>query len=580
MEPDFSKIPDPAAQAANLNAAVAHNAAGMALRGEHKPEAALAAFDAALLRFEHPLFHSNRAAVLEELDRLVEALAAADLAVLLQPDLAPAHNTRGMVLRKLGRLEEARAAHTKVLQLEPNLAEAYHHRALVHAALKQSREALADFNKAYLLNPALAYLAGARLHHKMMLCDWRAFDADLADLTHRIQRGEAASPSFPLLALCDDPVLHRKAAEQWAQKWAGKAAGVPRPAGGKIKVGYFSMDFREHAVAHLMADVFAAHDRSAFEVHAFSYGPDALRQHFDHFHDVRTRSDVEIAAAAREVGLDVAVDLAGYTGESRSGIFAARAAPVQIAFLGYPGTLGAPFIDYVIADAVTIPAYAQPHYSERPLQIPCFQPPGPPPSPLTTPSRESLGLPKDAVVFCCFNRVYKITPDMFASWMRILDRVPRGVLWLSVDDPAAQDNLRTEARTHGIDPARLIFAGRLASMHEHLARQRAADLFLDTFPYGAHTTAADALKEGLPVLSLPGRSFASRVGFSVLQALMLPELVATSPDEYERIAVALAHDTARLASLRARLMQNAPGHFDTARFTRSLEDAFREALRL
>ncbi len=424
----------------------------------------------------------------------------------------------------------------------------------------------------------------------MLACDWRTFEADLADVTNRIRRGEAASVSFPLLALCDDPALHRRAAERAASRWTWAWASVPplaRPApGGKIRLGYFSMDFRAHAVAHLMADVFAAHDRSAFEVHAFSYGPDTgdgmrkrLEQVFDHFYDLRAHSDTEIAALARAQNIDIAVDLAGYTGDARTGIFAACTAPVQIQFLGYPGTLGAPFIDAVIADAVTIPPQAEGDYAEKVLRLPCFQPPGPRASVAPTPSRAALGLPEDAFVFCCFNRAYKITPAMFSSWMRVLDQVPRGVLWLSLSDPVAQDNLRLEARSHGINPARLIFAGRIAAMDEHLARQRAADLFLDTFPYGAHTTAADALKEGLPVLTLAGRSFASRVGASVLNALGLAALVTSSSEDYERAAVTLAHDPARLAALRARLTQNAPGHFDTARFTRSLEDAFREALR-
>ncbi len=581
LQPDFSNIPDPAQQAVNFNAAAASNAAGLELRAAHNLEAALAAFDAALSRFEHPLFHSNRATVLIELGRHVEALAAADLTLLLQPGLAPAHNARGLALRKLGRLDEALAAHTEALRFEPRLAEAHHARAVVLIDLKRMEDALIAFDKARLLNPALAYLAGARLHHKMLLCDWQSFDADAADITHRIQRGEPASPSFPLLSVCDDPTLHRQAAALWARKFPASPPLPRRPPAGKIRIGYFSMDFREHAVAHLMADVFAAHDRKTFEVHAFSYGPDTgLRGRFDHFHDARALSDSEIAERARAQNLDIAVDLAGYTGEARSGIFAARAAPVQIAFLGYPGTLAAPFIDYVIADGVTFPPSAQSHYSERPLQIPCFQPPGPKPSPLPTPSRADLGLPADAFVFCCFNRAYKITPDMFAGWMRILDRVPRGVLWLSIEEPLAQENLRREARQRGLDPARLIFAPRVASMHEHLARLRAADLFLDTFPYGAHTTAADALKEGLPLLTMAGRSFAARVGWSLLQSLILPELITSSPEDYERVAVTLAHDPARLKALRDRLKQNAPGHFDTARFTRSLEDAYRAALSL
>jgi predicted O-linked N-acetylglucosamine transferase (SPINDLY family) len=353
----------------------------------------------------------------------------------------------------------------------------------------------------------------------------------------------------------------------------------------KIKVGYFSADFHEHATAWLMADLFEQHDRERFEWHAFSFGPslnDAMRQRlvkgFDHFHAVESLSDDEVVAMAHRLGIDVAVDLKGYTKDSRPGIFARRVAPVQVNYLGYPGSMGMPYMDYVLADRVVIPDGAFDHYSEQVVRLPqCYQPND---SKRTRPKlvlgRAAFGLPEDAFVFCSFNNNYKITPEQFALWVTILKRVPNSVLWLYVAHPDAVNNLREAARQADIAPERLLFATKVA--HEsHVLRYACADLFLDTFPYNAHTTASDALSMGLPLVTRQGRSFASRVAASLLHACDLPELITESPEDYVELAVQLATQPDRLKAYRQHLVTHRDSLklFDTASLARAIERALR-----
>jgi predicted O-linked N-acetylglucosamine transferase (SPINDLY family) len=356
----------------------------------------------------------------------------------------------------------------------------------------------------------------------------------------------------------------------------------------RLRVGYFSGDFREHPVAVLMAQVLEAHDRSKIEVTAFSYGPpvqDAMRKRlasaFDRFEDIRGRSDQDVAQLARRLEIDVAVDLAGYTGGSPSGVFARRAAPIQINYLGYPGTMGAEYMDYLIGDRTVIPPEQRVHYDEKIIYLPHSYLPHDSTRVIAEPgrTRAEWGLPAKGFVFCSFNSSYKIMPDVFDGWMRILGRVPGSVLWLSRHNPVVTGNLQREAARRSIDEKRLIFADRVPSMADHLARHRAADLFLDTLPYNAHTTAIDALWAGLPVLTRVGESFAGRVAASLLQSIGLPELITTAPEQYEELAVQLAENPQRLLQVRQRLENNrlTTPLFDTRSFTRDLERAYRAA---
>jgi predicted O-linked N-acetylglucosamine transferase (SPINDLY family) len=351
----------------------------------------------------------------------------------------------------------------------------------------------------------------------------------------------------------------------------------------RIRVGYFSADFHNHATSYLIAELLEEHDKTRFEVFGMSFGPDSkddMRQRVaaacEHFIDLRDRTDNEVAALARELQIDIAVDLKGYTLDSRTGIFAQRAAPVQVNYLGYPGTMGAPYIDYLIADKILIPDGQRAHYTEKIVCLPdCYQPNDRRRRIAESmPSRAEHGLP-NGFVFCCFNNSYKITPPVFDRWMHILTQIDGSVLWLLEDTPSVKFNLRRAAQARNVDPDRLVFAA-WRTLPEHLARYRLADLFLDTLPYNAHTTASDALWAGVPVLTCTGSTFAGRVAASLLTAVGLPELIVTDPDQYETLAVALARDPQRLVALRTRLQthRDRAALFDTPRYARHLEFAY------
>lgn len=399
-----------------------------------------------------------------------------------------------------------------------------------------------------------------------------------------------ASP-LTLAALYDDPLLLLSNAQRYyaldAEPSGAVTLGAWPPAsvqpGRRLRVGYLSSDMREHAVGFLMAEVFELHDRARVEIFAYYCGPARsdstqarYKQNADHWIDLTGLDDR--AAAARMVadGIDILIDVNGYTKDARTKLYAYRPAPCLVNWLGFPGTLGTPHHHYIIADPFIIPEGDERFYTERVLRLPCYQPNDRKRvvSPLT-PGRAALGLPEAAFVFCAFNGVHKITPEVFARWMRILLRVPESVLWVLCAEEASQNALRAHAERLGVSPARLVFAGRLENP-DHVARYRCADLFLDSAPYGAHTTASDALWMGVPVLTCPGIGFAARVCGSLVRAAGLPELVCASWEEYETLAVALAQDPPRLAALRQRLVagRDASLLFDTPGLVRALEDCF------
>lgn len=494
-----------------------------------------------------------------------------------------AHIVLGMSLHELRRHDEAIAALRLATELNPHSADAWLYLGETLSEQKHYAEAVAAYRKALQLNPKAAYLPGQFLHLKMRLCEWTEFDGELAQLQQAIAAGAKACKPFQLLGLIDSPALQRQAAAIWAEE-------IPRPHAAhtfasrhadKIRLAYFSADLHEHATAYLMAGLFEAHDKERFELYAFSFGPitdDAMQQRvksaFDHFIDVRRMEDHEIASLARELGIDIAIDLKGYTGAARPGIFAQRAAPVQVNYLGYPGSMATDFIDYLITDAVVIPPEAEVHYAEKILRLPhCYQA-----NDRLRPiadkvyTRRECGLPEQGFIFCCFNNAWKITPDVFAGWMRILAQVEGSLLWLYEENAEASANLRRTAAAQGIDAARLIFARQLP-LAEHLARLRLADLCLDTLPYNAHTTASDALWAGVPLLTCIGKSFPARVAASLLHAIGLPELVTETPQDYVKLAIELARNPAHLSALRSKLAGNRLSQplFDTELFTRHIE---------
>jgi protein O-GlcNAc transferase len=563
---------------------------GLILKELNRLDEALASYDRTIaLRPDAAEAHNNRGLVLQDLNRLDEALASYDRALALRPDFAETHNNRGNALRRLVRLDEALASYDRALVLRPDYADAHYNRGNALQALHRPDEAMASFSRAKAIRPGLSYLPGAWLNSKMQCCDWLDLEAAFTDIRNAIDRGEKASLPFHVFAIPSTPAQHQHCARICIQDRFPNTT-TPLYKGehyrhDRIRIGYFSSDFGDHPVSHLIARLIENHDRSKFQVIGFSFGPPAndiwrqrLEKGFDRFFDVRARPDKEIAALVRELEIDVAIDLNGLTNNARTGVFALRPAPTQANFLGYPGTLGADYMDYLIADHTLIPWEHHPFYAEKIVYLPhsfqvndstkeisdrCF-------------SRAELGLPEGAFVFCCFNNSYKITPDLFDVWMRLLLAVDGSVLWLSGMNSTAAINLRLEAQKRGVWPDRIILAPRMASLADHLARHRQADLFLDTFYFNAHTTASDALWAGLPVLTCQGDTFPGRVAASLLNAIGLPELIAHSHAAYETLALELAFQPERLAAIRARLALNRTTHslFDTTRYARHLEAAY------
>ena len=589
-------LQQPAAALASFDQAIAiepphapsHHHRGKALFELERYEAAVASHDEAIaLKRDYAPAYFERARALIELMRHEAALASLEQAIALAPGHPAAWYLRANALYALERFEEALAGYDRALALKPDDANAYHNRGNALVMLERAESAIASYGEAIALDPGKHSSYGARLHARMQIADWHELAPELARLTALIERGEAASNPFSLLALCDSPPLQKQAALNWVRRRCPPNAALGPIPGRKrrerIRVGYFSADFRNHATAYLTAELFEIHDRSRLELTAFSLGPDTedeMRRRtaaaFDRFLDVRRASDTDIARLARTLEIDIAVDLGGFTRGGRPGIFALRAAPIQVSYLGFLGTMAAEYMDYLIADGTIVPEGDQAHYCERIVRLPSYQV-NDSKRPIATRrfSREELGLPPTGFVFCCFNATYKITPDTFNGWMRILRRVPGSSLLLLGGRESVERNLRREAQARGIATDRIVFGARLP-MPEYLARYRTADLFLDTLPYNAGTTASDALWAGLPLLTLKGETFAGRVGASLLEAVGLAELIAPTQERYEQLAVELASEPKRLADIRMRLANALAGArlFDTAAFARDLEAAF------
>lgn len=535
-----------------------------------------------------PLWFAH-ATALQGAGRRDEALQSYQRAIDLQPDYAEALINSGVLLREMHRHGEALLRFQRVLEVRPDDPMALSNSATLLTEFRRSAEAIAMLERLLACQPDYDYAAGMLCYERLHLCDWRDFDALSAQVIAGVRAGRRACKSLPLMAISDSAADQQRCARTFSAQRYPKAAQSlwrgERYRHDRIRLAYVSPDLREHPVGHLMAGIFEQHDRSRFELVAVSLGPadgsrlrERMVRSFDHFIDARTMTSPQIAARLRELEIDVAVDLAGYTADSRNEIFGLRPAPVQVNYLGYPGTLGNGYMDYILADRHVIPPEQVRCYDEQVVYLPdAYLPPA---SGLQiaerTPTRAECGLPEDGVVFCSFNHDYKILPPLFALWMRLLAAVPGSVLWLMSRNEISQRNLRASAAAHGIDPARLVFAQRLPRVEDHLARYRVADLFLDTHPYNAHSTAADALLAGLPVVTCSGQAFPSRVAGSLLHAAGLPELVTTSFADYEALALALAHDPARRAALRQRLAERPAGHpfFDARAFCRQLETAF------
>ena len=569
--------------------APAHLNRGNVLRQLGQLDAALCCHDAAIALLPNdPAAHYNRGVVLQDLMLYTAALASYDRAIALGAGFAEVFYNRGNTLQALHLHREAVLSFDQAIALKPDEVGMHVNRGNSLQAVQLYPAAQTSYGRALMLQPDFEFLAGLRLHMKMQVCDWGNFESECALQVSRLERDEKVAPPFCILALTSSLALQKKAALAWVQtKCPSSDLLSPfckRPQGKKIRIGYFSADFYAHATAHLTAGLFEKHDKSRFEIFAFSWGSgpnDAVRQRlvaaFDAFVDVEKRSDREVAMLARVLEIDIAVDLKGFTTHARPGIFAMRAAPIQVNYLGYPGTMAASYMDYVLADRVVIPESSRSFYSEKIAYLPGSYQVNDDQRVISDRvfTRAELGLPPAGFVFACFNSNYKISPAIFDVWMRLLQRVDGSVLWLFESHADAARNLRHEAMSRGVDAERLVFAKPMP-VAEHLARHRLADVCLDTLPCNAHTTASDALWAGLPVLTCMGESFASRVAASLLYAVELPELVTSRLEDFEALAIELALHPYQLKAIREKLAQKrlTAALFSTLQSTRNLEAAF------
>ena len=564
------------------------NNRALTLKALKRPEDALASVEQAL-RIENNFAEAwnNRGIVLFDLKRMGEALQSHDRALALRPDYAEAFNNRAVALFALKRFADSLADCDRALGVKPGFADALYTRGNVLSELNRQDEALASFEQALAIDPnhpsALSGVANAA----MTIGDWTRTRALAEKLKVDVLAGKSRIQPFLVMGYFDDNELQLRCSQNYVRQagpgllaplWTGERYGHD-----KIRLAYLSADFHDHVTATLLVEMFERHDRDRLEITALSFGPDdnsALRARllktFDRFHDARQQSDREAAALLRQWEIDIAVDLGGYTSGARPWVLAHRPAPVQVKYMGYPGTSGSSFIDYLIADDLVVPKDQYRFFSEKIAALPdtlwvtdTKRAVG------DTPGRSDAGLPTDGFVFCCFNHNWKITAPIFDIWMRLLQQVEGSVLWLLEGNASIRSNLAQEAAARGVAAERLIFAGR-TSAEKHLARQRLADLFLDTLPYNAHTTASDALWVGLPVVTISGRSFPARVAASILKAADQEELIAPDLEQYEALALKLARNPAALAAIRNRLIASRDHLplFDTARFTRNLEAAY------
>ena len=571
------------------NDADIHFAKGNALSELGRSEEALISLHYAIqLNPNHNKAHAICGTIFSGQGLMKEALDAYEAALRIEPEDFQTWSNQGVALHSINKPEEAIDAYDKAISINSKYAEAWSNKGITLNDLKRYEEALDAYDKAISINEDLDYLLGSRLHIQMQIADWTDLKQRLLTLKEKLEQGINVAPPFPLLSLIESPKLQLQAAQNWIQKKApanSSLGPISRESkSGKIRLAYFSADFRVHPVALLIAGVFEHHDRDHFEVFGFSYGPktdDELRARlekgFDRFIEVHDQTDHEVAKLAREHGIDIAIDLTGLTRFSRQGIFAHRAAPIQVNYLGYPGTSGANYFDYCIADNALIPEDESQHFTEKIVYLPhTYQANDDKRTKSSREfSRDECTLPRNAFVFCCFNNNYKITPEIFDIWMNILQKVENSVLWLFQDNPVAVKNLLSEAKIRGIPSERIIFAKHM-SPADHLARHRLADLFLDTLPYNAHTTASDALWADLPIITLRGNAFPGRVAASLLRAIGLPELITRTLKEYEDLAVNLAMNPEKLRQIQQKLIANKSTEplFNTSLFTQNLEKAY------
>ncbi|MCB8823459.1 O-linked N-acetylglucosamine transferase family protein [Microvirga rosea] len=575
----------------------AHTNLGIILLALGDHQAALTACTKAIqLDPNFSLGHRNLGTVLAEQGRKDEALAAYHRAIAVDPNPPDASFLSSIagLLQELKKFDEAIIARKMIVMIEPTSAEAFYHLGEALYNAKSYPEAFDAFKKALDLDGTYTKAAVEICIRRRYLCDWDGLENDDARLLQLIRNESVNRPPhpFPMLMLPTSEEERLQIARNWSKQFNVPANQLfcsptrqrPRANAGRIRVGYLSADYSNHATTYLVAELLELHDRDRFEIFGYSIGPDdgsdirkRVVRAFDTFVDLQDLSDYDAAKKIYDDQVDILVDLKGHTRWARTHILGMRPAPIQVNFVGYPGTMGSDFIDYVIGDPIVTPASCQPYYSEKLVQLPHAYQPNDTKRAISphTPTRSDCGLPEEAFVFCCFNDSYKLSRTFFSTWMRLLASVPGSVLWLLDVNEAPRENLRREAIAHGIDPRRLVFAPKV-SVPDHLARHHLADLFLDTLPYNAHTTASDALWAGLPVLTCMGGEFPGRVAASLLTAMGLSELITQSLEDYELLARSLAGDKPRLDRIKKQLIETRLSMplFDTKTYTTDLEEAY------
>lgn len=567
------------------NAAIFSNR-GITLHALKRFDEALESYNLALgIKPNYAEAFCNRGLTLQSLKRFNDALESFNHALKINANFFEALLARGNVLVELNLLNEALDSYDLVLRIKNNCVDALNNKGNVLRQLEKFDESLECFEKVLNLKPDYKFLSGLTLHTRMFLCDWDNLKLTLEKLIVGINNNLPVSTPFDILGLIDEPELQKKCSLIFSKNKFNALSANSEFKKNRLneipRIGYFSADFHNHATLHLMLEVFRNHDKSRFDFYAFSFGPQTndlwqqeAKKYFKEFIDIRDKTDSQVAELTRSLNIDIAIDLKGFTANARPGIFANRAAPIQINYLGYPGTMGSDFIDYIIADKVVIPEESKSYYSEKILYLPnCYQPN------IRTRKisekiiqRKDVGLPEGATVYCSFNNIYKLTPDVFTIWLDILKKVQNSVLWILCRDESAKNNLIKFARVQDVDSSRLIFAEHLP-IEQHLSRISLADIFLDTFPCNGHTTASDAIRMGIPVVTMAGKSFASRVAASILTAVDMTDLITANTDDYKNLAIRLGGNKDLLQSVKNNLVHNVQQSslLNSVKFARDLE---------
>lgn len=528
-------------------------------------------------------------AILQALGDNERALQSFDAALQLQPDFVQVMLNSGVLLRNLYRHKESLERFNQILGIDPDHVNALANCGILLTEFKENEAAIRMFEQLLRVKPDYDFGLGLLEYERLHICDWNQFDDMSKRIIKGVRAGQRSCKTLALMAISDSASDHLKAAQIFSKSYCPPSAtqlfSGERYRHGKIRIAYVSPDLREHPVGHLMVGVFEQHDKNRFETFAISLGIDdgsrlrlRMIKAFDHFVDARAFNALQIAQWMRANEIDIAIDLGGYTSDTKTELFSYRPCPIQVNYLGYPGTMGVDYYDYILADPHIIPPNQQKYYSEKVAYLPDTYMPTDGSLKISerTPTRAECGLPDQGFVFCSFSHDYKMSPHVFDIWMRLLTKVPGSVLWLMSRNELSQRNLRAEAEKRGVAGDRLIFAGRVPLVEDHLARYRQADLFLDTHPYNAHTTTADALMAGLPVLTYSGNSFPSRVAGGLLKAVGVPELVTQSHKEYESLALRLACEPELLATIKAKIVANKATSplFDTKQFCFNLEAVY------